>query len=205
MQTKGVFRKTRGRDEQGRQQQSRKWYVEFRDHLDRVHRTPAFRDKPASAEYLRQLHRLVDVRTNNLALPPDLKAWLHGFTPSYLERIVNQFGLLDGQWLAASELLTVHLADYCESIETAGRTAEHVDLYRLRIKRLLAEACVKRWNQLTTEKVRRDKVTIVIGFGIEHVLATDRNTKHFIEGDCRFDIDQNFGSVLDDFGCVRCR
>ncbi len=155
MQTKGIFRKTHGKDKHGQQQRSQKWYVEFRDHLDRVHRTPAFRDKPSSEEYLRQLHRLVDIRTNNLALPPDLQGWLHNFDPSYVERIVNQFGLLDEQWLAARALLTVHLHDYCESIETAGRTAEHVDLYRLRIKRLLNEAGVERWNQLTTEKVRR--------------------------------------------------
>lgn len=155
MRTKGIFRKTHGKDKHGQQHRSQKWYVEFRDHLDRVHRTPAFGDKPSSEEYLRQLRRLVDVRTNNLALPPDLKAWLHGLRPSYVERIVNQFGLLDGQWLAASELLTVHLDDYGESIKAEGRTAKHVDLYRLRVKRILSEAKAERWNQLTTEKVRR--------------------------------------------------
>lgn len=155
MRTKGIFRKTHGKDKHGQQQRSQKWYVEFRDHLDRVHRTPAFGDKPSSEEYLRQLRRLVDVRTNNLAIPPDLKAWLHGLRPSYVKRIVNQFGLLDGQWLAASELLTVHLDDYGESIKAEGRTAKHVDLYRLRIKHLLNEAGVTRWSQLSIEKVRR--------------------------------------------------
>lgn len=155
MKTKGVFRKTHGTDEHGKLQRSRKWYVEFRDHLDRVHRTPAFRDKPSSEEYLRRLRQLVDVRTNNLAIPPDLKAWLHGFKPEYVERIAEKFGLLDAQWLAASELLTVHLDNYCESIKTARRTAKHIDLYRLRIKRLFDEAGATRWSQLNTEKVRR--------------------------------------------------
>lgn len=156
MKTKGVFRKIHGRDKRtGKLQYSQKHYVGFRDHLDRVHRTPAFTDRKASEEYMRRLRQLVDVKANGLLPEGDLLLWINGLPPEYLERIVNQFGLLDEQWLAASELLTVHLADYCESIKAAGRTAKHIDLYRLRIKRLLDEAKAERWSQLTTEKLRR--------------------------------------------------
>ena len=155
MAAKGVFRKTHGRDEQGRQQQSRKWYVEFRDHLDRVHRTPAFTDRKASEEYLRQLRRLVDVRTNNLAIPRDLLGWLQSLHPSYVERIVKQFSLLDAQWLAAKESLTAHVDAWCDYTAAKGRGERHVELYRLRVLRLLAAAGVDRWNQLTPGNVRR--------------------------------------------------
>ncbi len=64
-ENRGVFRKSRGGGER-----SKKWYVEFRDHLDRVHRTPAFTDRRASAEYLRQLRLLVDAGCPGSTFPP---------------------------------------------------------------------------------------------------------------------------------------
>lgn len=155
MKIKGIFKKIHGKDEHGEQQQSKKYYVEFRDHLDRRHRTPAFADSKISAEYLRQLERLVEYRTSNIALPLDAVDWIKNLHPDYVERIVKRFGLLDEQWLAANEVLSVHLAAYGESLAAADRTAEHVELYQFRINRLLTEAGVTRWNELTTEKVRR--------------------------------------------------
>ncbi len=145
----GVFRKHRGANKL-----SQKWYVEFRDHLERLHRTPAFTDRKTSEEYLRQLRRLVDVRANNLAVPKDLLDWLRNLQPSYVERIVNHFGLLDGHWLAANESLTAHVDAWCEYIAAKGRGERHVELYRLRVRRLLAAAGVERWNQLTPDRIR---------------------------------------------------
>ncbi len=49
-----VFRTTY-RDASGNKRKAAKWYVEFRDHAETIHRLPAFASKPASEELGRNL------------------------------------------------------------------------------------------------------------------------------------------------------
>jgi integrase len=148
---KGVYRK-----HYGKSRLSRKYYVEFRDHVDRTHRTPAFERKDLSEEYLRKLRELVEVCGSQRAtLPKDLETYFRNLPSEHIERIVKRFGLLDEGWLEADKPVADHVRAFGEHLLAKGRTARHAELYKHRVQRLIHAAGVKKWNQLTPAVVEK--------------------------------------------------
>src|SRR5207247_9290448 len=100
------------RDRKGVQQKSRKWYVEFKDENDTVRRIPAFGSKPASAEFGRNLDKLVAYhRATGGQTEPALQSWVTQLSQATRDKLV-EIGLLDGERVAATKKLSKHLEDY---------------------------------------------------------------------------------------------
>src|SRR3989304_8918388 len=105
-----VFRATY-KDRKGQRKQAAKWYVEFRDPLDRFRRLPAFTDKKQSEELGRKLEKLVACRANRESLDTSMGRWLES-APSRIRKKLAEIGLLEGQTASAGKLLREHLADF---------------------------------------------------------------------------------------------
>ena len=56
-----VFKQTY-KDKSGETKQTKKWYIEFRDHNQIIRRWPAFTDKARAAEFGRKIELLVERR-----------------------------------------------------------------------------------------------------------------------------------------------
>ena len=68
------------RNRGGKKRNSKRWYVELRDHLDITRRVPAFEDKRASEEFGRKLERLAAVRVAGEQPDIAMTRWLEGLS-----------------------------------------------------------------------------------------------------------------------------
>ena len=83
--------KQKYRDRKGKTRDSKKWYVEFKDHLERVQRIPGFADKGATQEFGRRIEKLVALRAMSQPDDPDTTAWLEIVPDEHRKRLANPF------------------------------------------------------------------------------------------------------------------
>ena len=131
-----------------------KWYVEFRDHLEKPRRVAAYTDRGQSQQLGKNIEKLVSCRAN--AEPPDrtLKQWLQSIPPSIRRRLV-ELDLIDGQRAAASKPLSEHVNEYEAVLLARGRVAKHVKSVVMQIRRLVKMADFKGWHDVSASKVER--------------------------------------------------
>jgi len=128
--------KTTYKDKKGRTREAAKWYIEFRDQLECVRRLPAFESKAASAEFGRNLDKLVAYhKSSGGQTDPALARFLAGLAGRTREKLV-EIGLLAPDRVAAAKLLTEHLDDFSESLKAKGNTVRHVELVTGRARRV---------------------------------------------------------------------
>lgn len=60
----------------GTTRKTQRWYVEFRDHWQVLHRLTAFKDKKATQELARKIEKLVNCRATSQDLDVELSRWL---------------------------------------------------------------------------------------------------------------------------------
>jgi len=133
-----VFRQRfTGRD--GKTKQSRKWYVEFKDHLDTARRIPGFTDKGLTVELGRKLEKLVSLRVLGDTPGPEITRWLESL-PADLRRKLADISLLDSRSVASGKPLNEHLNDFKANLRNAGRSEEYCNTVTARATRII-ERC----------------------------------------------------------------
>jgi integrase len=151
--------KTTYRDRKGKQQEAAKWYVEFRDHLERVKRLPAFTDKAQSEAFGRKIERLVDCRANNEPTDPELSRWVETL-PQATREAMARIGLLEASRAAAVKRLSEHLNDFEAAILARGKTAKHAELVTKRARTLFDGCGFKLWSDVQAAKVEANLATL---------------------------------------------
>lgn len=147
-----VFRPTRKADN-GKQQNYEKWYVEFRDHHEKIRRLPGFTDKVQTGELGRKVEKLVAARANDEAPDKDMRKWLESL-PARMRNALAKIGLVDALRVAAVKPLADHLDDFERSLVAKGGTAKHATLVAQRARRLLIEDCgFRKWSDISASKV----------------------------------------------------
>ncbi len=117
----------------GKVKKSKKWYLEFVDHLGTSRRLPGFPDRKLTAEMARKLERLASMRKLNQPPDSELTEWLES-SPSKLKQKLADWGLLDHRSTAESLPLSNHLEDYRKHLLGKGDTKQHVSQTHARIK-----------------------------------------------------------------------
>lgn len=146
-----VFRATY-KDRGGKRRESEKWYVEFRDHLERVKRLPAFTEKAQSEAFGRKVERLVGCRSNNEPTDPELTRWIETL-PQATRESMARIGLLETSRAAAVKPLAKHLDDFEAAILARGKTAKHAELATKRARTLFDGCGFMLWTDLNASKV----------------------------------------------------
>ena len=148
-----VFRSTY-RDRSGKKCRTAKWYVETRDHLQRVRRFPAFPGKKESEALGRQIEKLVVCKMSGDPLSVDLMQWLESIPAKMRERFVK-IGLLDPARGAAGKLLCEHIADFGQSLLDKGNTRKQARLTVSRVRRIVKNCKFTLWTDVAASKVQR--------------------------------------------------
>jgi len=139
-------------DRDGTRKKSRRWYVEFRDHRDRVPRVAAFEDKRASLAFADKLQQLVSCRIAGAGSDPELTRWLETLPKRILQRF-GTLGLLDASRVACTKPVHEHLDDYERALKDSGATAAYVQKTVNRIRKVLDETGVTFLSELSATAV----------------------------------------------------
>lgn len=127
------------KDRRGVQQESSKWYGEFRDHGQQIRRIPLMNDRAASVEVGRKIERLVALRASGDAPDLDLSRWLM-VGPQQITRTLVKWGIVDAARIAAIKTLREHLEEYEQDLASCGNSAKHATVTHARAKRVI-EGC----------------------------------------------------------------
>ena len=146
-----VFRATY-KDRQGRQRESKSWYVEFRDHLEAVRRLPGFTDRKQTEELGRKVERLVCCRANHESPDLNLARWVETL-PAKQRDVLSRWGLLDARAAAASKPLSEHLDEFRDTLSAKGNTSKHADTTHARLKALFDACGFKHWSDVNASRV----------------------------------------------------
>ena len=180
------------RDRHGKKRKTRAWYIEFRDHLERVQRLPAFKDKAASRALGERVEYLLVSQARGQPLDLALMKWLETLRPSLQKRLVRM-GLLDSESLAATRPLKDHVAGYRQYLVDRGGTLGHADLTANRIVAILDGIGAASWLDIKETAVQRylaDRRTK------DNLSAASSN--HYLralKGFCRWMVDQRRASA----------
>jgi integrase len=128
--------------------QTKKWYIEFKDHLQQKKRLPAFSDKARSTELGRKLESLVYYRITGEQPDPTLNQWLETL-PTPLRDKLAKFDLLDSKRLAACSSLTDHLSDFKQSLIAREVTERQAKLVHGRALKVIEGCKFTTWSNIT--------------------------------------------------------
>ena len=140
------------KDRNGRRRESKKWYCEIRDHLERRRRLPAYENKKASEEFGRKLEALVACRLCGERPDEELRRWLEGLSPSMGERL-RRWGILDGQRAVAAKPLKEHAEDYRAALAAKGDRSSHVRNTHSMILRILDMCDFHTWSDVSASRL----------------------------------------------------
>ena len=104
-----VFKSTY-KDRKGITKKSKKWYIEFFDHLNVRRRLAVFKDKQATQEIARKVDKLKTLTLSGEPPNGEMAIWLESLPDPIRERLLK-IGLLDSKRVAASKSLLDHLLD----------------------------------------------------------------------------------------------
>ena len=148
-----VFRSTY-RDRSGKKRKTSKWYVEFRDHLQRTRRFPALTDKRQSEALGRQVEKLVACKMGGDPLSVELLRWLESIPQKMRERFVK-VGLIDSTRVSSAKLLKAHVQDYGESLKAKGRTEKYIKETTRDINRVCDACGFTSWGDINANRVEK--------------------------------------------------
>ena len=138
----------------GKTKEAKKWYVEFRDHLQTVRRLAGFTSKSATDELGRNLVRLVEYHgATGGQVDPALSRWLAGLASGIREKLVA-IGLLDGVRHAAAKPLGEHISDWKAALVAKANTADHVAMVTGRAKRVFNGCGYKFYSDLAATRIQ---------------------------------------------------
>lgn len=148
-----VFKSTyKARD--GSKKETKRWYVEIRDHLRIVRRFPVFADKAQSLRFGEKLEKLVVAKQNGEPPNRELSAWLEQIPAKLIDRFVK-IGLLDIQRAAAGKSLEGHLDDFEECLNAKGNSVGYVKQLVSRARRVVRGCHFRVWADIQPSKVQR--------------------------------------------------
>ena len=90
------------RDEKGRKHRTRRWHVEFQDHLGRRQRVPGFKDEKASVELERKIVKLVALRASDATPDEAMRRWIEGLAPDLRDRVAQRDWLVSPRHAATA-------------------------------------------------------------------------------------------------------
>ena len=83
------------KDKGGKKRKSRKWYIDFADHMRIRHRMPSFENKRQTEALGRQIEKLANSLISGEGLDRELESWLNCLPNSLLNKLVRGDLLVD--------------------------------------------------------------------------------------------------------------
>jgi len=142
------------RDHNKQKKYSDKWYLEFRNHLEEVHRLPAFTDKRQSETLGRQIEKLVNHRMLGEYPDHELVRLIEGLPKRILNKLIH-WQLIDRKQTGGSRTLIEHLSDFKTYLTDKGTTKEYACKLEYRITQILNGINAVVWSDISYSNVQR--------------------------------------------------
>ncbi len=142
------------RDRNGEQRRTKRWHVEFKDHLGRRQRFPGFADRPASREFERKLKRLAALRATAATPDEEMRRWIEDLAPALRDRL-SDCGMLTATQVAALRPLGELLDDWEAHLRARGNTEGHVRLVTSRARKVLSGIGADYWSEIDATHVEQ--------------------------------------------------
>ena len=123
--------KAQYKDKSGETQKSRKWYVDFTDHVQIRHRIPGFENRRQTEALGRQIEDLVCTKAAGQRPDIEQQRWLETLSESLLKKFC-QWGLLQNHRVQSAKMISQHLEAWEQSIIDEGSTKSHANQQRKR-------------------------------------------------------------------------
>ena len=148
-----LFRATY-RDRAGKERQSQKWYLDFKDHLGIRHRIPAYTDEGESKSLGHRIKELVGLRRAGELPGVDLYGWLEDQPEKLLKQFAS-WGLIEARHALISRELDEHVEDFRESLLDDGCTERHANQKHRRILRVIGACGLRSFSDIPGSVVQR--------------------------------------------------
>ena len=136
----------------GEMKKTKRWYLDFFDHLNRRHKLAGFTDKKITRDLAGRIESLISYRVSGQSLPPELHRWLDD-VPDAMKQKFAKWSLVDAQRIEGHKLLTVHLDDWKKSIIATGSTEKQVEQQHTRTSRVFSESGFVFWKDIQASKL----------------------------------------------------
>ena len=174
----------------GETKKTKRWYIDFTDHLSRRHKLAGFTDKKVTWDLAGRIESLISYRVSGQGLPPELHRWLDD-VPDAMKQKFAKWSFVDAQRIEGNKLLTVHLDDWKKSIIATGSTEKQAEQQHTRASRVFSESGFFFWKDIqaskllvtieSLQKLQRTKNGAYMNTG----KPTSPRTKHHHLGACK--------------------
>ncbi len=103
------------KDQDGKKQTARRWYMDIWDHNRIRHRVPGLESKRQTEALGRRIDDLISTKASGLTPSADCQRWIDSLPKRLLEQLVS-WGVLEGARVAVGQVLREHLADFGRSL-----------------------------------------------------------------------------------------
>lgn len=141
------------RDSDGTLKETRKWYLDFYDHMRRRHKLSGFTTRRPTEELGRNIETLISCRVAGQSLSPELQRWVEDLPPSLLKPL-TQWDLIDKKRIEGKRNLTNHLNDWKASVLASGKTEKHALQHYERVKKLFEVCKFTYWPEISASKLQ---------------------------------------------------
>ncbi len=175
----------------GKKAKSKRYYLDFRDHLGIRHKIPAFTDKRQSEALGRQIDKLVASHSGQ-GLDAALSAWLEMLPFRLMKQFVS-WGLVESHRAAASKTLAQHLDDFKQSLLAGGATGQHATQKHRRVERVFALCGFRYYSDISASKAQAhiSRITKTVRKKVDGVVQevetgpTSLQTQNYYLSDCK--------------------
>ncbi len=130
-----------------------KLYGDFYDHCGIRRRIPLFDDQKNSLEAARAIERMVSIRASGEMLPPDLRRFVENTLPRIRDKL-SEWHIVDPGAMSGVQSLDELVDLWEKSLADTGVDVEYVNLKSTRVRQLLRDAGMHRWQDIRPDAVR---------------------------------------------------
>ena len=128
------------KDRNGQPRESKKWYLDFVDHLEIRHKISVYTNQRETKSFADTLQNLITLRKSRQPLESRIYEWLESLPDRFITQFVS-WGLIEPHRASLSKTLVDHLQDFQQSLLADGCTNAHAQQKHNRVKKILVNDC----------------------------------------------------------------
>ena len=138
----------------GTERKAAKWYMAFRDHMNRRRSWPLLKDKRESEKYAERISQLCGCRRVSEPLNDELSKWLEN-VPDRLLKLLVEAGLIDTQRAVSGKPLTEHLTEFKVCLLADGCSKKQAGQVVSRITKIIDSCGFRSFSDVSVSEIQQ--------------------------------------------------
>ncbi len=161
-------------DKDGKTKEVSKWWIELRDHKDRVRRFAGFTDENETKLLGQQIVRLISRRAAGERPDKEQICWLKNTSEKLFDKLIK-FDILDRKYAAVRKPLTTHIRDFEDSLLLTNGKDKHAGQVVRRVERIIEGCEFRTWSEIED---RTDEINDYIK-GLQRKGLSKQTAQHY--------------------------